>query len=333
MSLSRMVSLTVISTIAIATPALADNKADALFKKGKKLLDQKRYAEACEAFESSDKLDASIGTKLNAAKCFEDWGKLATSLRWYRAAEKAATEAKDERLAKIHEHLVEVDGDTPRLTLRTAKDADTSVVVLLDGAPAKLDETIEVDPGAHVVEYPTEGGAMKKKVVPVERGGASDVKLDLPKRRPGQVVPPRPKPVGEPVVTPPPKVELDDPGKSRRILGYGLGGLGVVGVGVSTYLTLSARGDYRDALASHCGGSSTNCDTQGLSITHDARTKANIATVVFSAGLLAIAGGVVLYVLAPKATAHEEDAGEEAAYYLAPSIGDHGGGLVFGGRY
>src|SRR5262245_29900468 len=85
----------------VATAAPAD-RAEQLFKKGKKLLSEKKYGEACNAFEQSDQLDPGIGTKLNVARCYQEWGKLATAWRWYSDAEKMATEAKDERASKIH---------------------------------------------------------------------------------------------------------------------------------------------------------------------------------------------------------------------------------------
>ncbi len=326
----------------VATPALADDKADAAFKKGKKLLAEKKYADACAAFEKSNELDPGIGAKLNIAKCYEEWGKLATALRWYRDAEKQATDAKDARLAKIHEHREAVDDDTPRLTLRVGKDADAEAAnVLLDGQPAKVGEAIEVDPGAHLVEYTSDGGERKKKVVPVERGSTSDVKLDLPKKKPGgkhdkhvddKHVDDKhvdDKHVGEPDPSPRPR-EPDDPGKTRKITGLVVGGVGIISLGFSGYFTLDAHADYKSALSSHCGGATNNCDAVGLSVTHHARTEANRATVIGIVGALAIAGGVVLYLTAPHASAANPD---EHALYLAPSADPSGGGIVFGGRY
>ncbi len=310
-----------------------EKQAEALFKKGKKLLAEKRYADACAAFEKSNSLDPNIGAKLNVAKCFEEWGKLATALRWYRDAEKTARDTKDPRADKIHEVVEAVDSDTPRLTLRTAKDADTGVGVTLDGAPAKLDEPLEVDPGAHVVEYTASNGDKKKKVIPVERGSSSEVKLDLPRLKPGQkpTLPPKETPAGPTPVEPGP----EDPGRTRRLIGIVTGSAGIVAVGIASYLTLDARGSYKDALAAHCAGSSSMCDPVGLQVTHDARSQANLATVVGLVGVATIAGGVVLYLTAPKADAGGEARAEskDEAWYLAPAISGDGGGLVFGGRY
>ena len=47
-------------------------QADQLFKKGKRLLAQKKYPEACAAFEQSDRLDPGIGAKLNDLPLLSD---------------------------------------------------------------------------------------------------------------------------------------------------------------------------------------------------------------------------------------------------------------------
>ena len=316
----------VILLLLVSSLAVADDKskADTLFKQGKKLMSEKKYSEACEAFEKSQALDPGIGTQLNIAKCFEDWGKLARALKAYRAAEKMASDAHDPRADKIQGLVTELEPQVPRLTIHTPKGASTDKVTI-DGAPAgDLAEPLAVDPGPHTIVYPNADGKMKTKVVPVERGGSSDVTLDLPTAT--TVVDNKPPPP-----PPPPPPAETDPGHGYRLAGYVVGGAGVVAIGVSSYLALSARSQYNDALKAHCGGMTNGCDAVGLTDTHDARSKANLATIVFSAGLAAVGGGVALYLLAPK---HAEKP-DEAALYLVPSVspaGD-GGGVVFGGGF
>ena len=78
-------------------------------------------------------------------------------------------------------------------------------------------------------------------------------------------------------------------------------GLGILAIGVSSYMTLAARSDYKDALSAHCGGMTNTCDMTGLEITHDARSTANKATIVFFVGVAMAGSGAALYFLAPKA--------------------------------
>ena len=48
--------------------------ADDLFRKAKKLMAEKKYAEACPKFEESYRLDPGIGGELNIAKCLRGVG-------------------------------------------------------------------------------------------------------------------------------------------------------------------------------------------------------------------------------------------------------------------
>jgi hypothetical protein len=294
------------------------DRADQLFKKGKKLLAEKKYPEACTAFEDSDKADPGIGAKLNVAKCYEEWGKLATAWRWYSDAEQMARTGKDDRAPRIHAVLTELDGSVPRLTISAPAGARlTDVVVKLDGVdidPRTLGRERRVDPGPHQIDTVV-GGETQTKVVPVERGGSSEITLEVPAPR---------KPVGEPATEP--TEGEQDPGRNRRFIAYGVGGAGVVAIGVAGIVALRARGDYHDALDAHCAGATDTCDDAGLSQTHNARSRANIATAVTIGGLAAVAGGVYLYLTAPRTPR------DEHVVYVAPSVGTSNG-LVIGGAF
>ena len=321
-----MRSIALVVLVALVGTAYADdkNKADKLFKEGKKLLDAKRYADACAAFEQSAQLDPGIGVQLNIGKCYEDWGKLALAWRAFTKAEQMATDAKDSRLERIHERVQTLDAQVPRLTVRVPDGADVEALAIqLDGKPLdadKLGKQQLVDPGPHQVEYVVDG-KRKSKVIPVERGANAEMVVDAP------VVGGKKKPPDKPVRerrerTPPP------PGQLQRYAAYGTAGAGVVLIGVSIGVAVAAKSSYSAALRDHCMGSTSMCDATGLTQTHDARSHANVATGVFIVGLAAIGGGVALYLTAPRAKRAREH-----ALYLAPSLGGGGGGVVFGGRY
>lgn len=283
--------------LAGASVAHADTAADAKFTEGKKLLDKKQYAEACKAFEESFAIDAEIGSELNVALCYEEWGHLATALEAYKKALSLAEAKKDKRVARIKARLEEVDGQVPRLTVQLKGDALDGVEVTLDGKPLakdKLGQEMMVDPGSHVV-VAARGADTKSKTVPLEAGGSSEVTIDAPPKRADVVVKP-----------PPHRGSTSSSGSSRRKLyGIGVGGAGVVAMGVSGLVALHERTKYKDALADHCGGSTTGCDELGLFETHHARHFANISTAAFLGGAALATAGVVLYVTAPKKTGRE----------------------------
>ena len=324
---AAVAAIALAAVASLAAPAHAD-RADQLFKKGKKLLAEKKYAEACTAFEQSDKLDTQIGAKLNVARCYEEWGKVATAWRWYSDAEQMAKAAHDERVAKIHDRIVDLDRDVPRLKLTLPADAAMdNVVIRLDGVeltPGELGESRRVDPGPHRIETIV-AGASRGKTVPVERGGA-EVVLDVPVKPHGKS--PAPGPSVAAAATGSTETDNDnDPGRTRRWLGLGAAGAGVVALGVAGIVTLNARSDYQHALDGHCGGVIDMCDDTGLSRTHSARHRANIATGVTVVGLAAVAGGVILYFTAPSAESREPH-----ALYVAPTVGS-ATGVVFGGAF
>jgi len=319
-----------------ATPVRADSgdradRADQLFKRGKKLLSEKKYAEACAAFEDSDRLDPGIGTKLNVARCYQEWGRLATAWRWYSDAEQMAIAGKDDRARKIRALIDELDPGVPRLKVIAPPGvAARRIVVTLDRielAASELGVLRRVDPGPHQVDAVIDG-AKQTRVVPLERGGSAEVVLDGPA-------------AVAPVRSPAGGVAPADPGRMRRWIGLGTAGAGGLAVVIAGVVTLRERSDYRHALTEHCMDRTDMCDTVGLDRTHTARHRANIATVVSLAGLAAVAGGLYLYVTTPPSehaaavarAAAAPAASARRALFVAPVAGSDGAGLVLGGAF
>jgi hypothetical protein len=321
-----MRALLAIAVIAFASPAFADNKseAEALFKKAKKLHADKKYSEACPMFEKSDSLDSGIGAKLNVAKCYEDWGMLARAHRWYTDAHQMALDAQDKRAEKIKELLDAVDGDVPRLTVKLPEDIDTAKADLkLDGKSIDPGKELRVDPGPHEITWMVEG-KKRSKTIPMERGGERELTLDA-----RAVVT---TPEGKTVIVPAKKIdkgEPESPGRTRRIIGISVGAAGIVGLGIAGVLTLGAKSDYNDALDKFCMGEKNMCNDDGLKATSDARSKANVATVITIVSLAAIGGGVVLYLTAPKGSAKKES----KTVYVTPLVTHDTGGIVIGGGF
>lgn len=330
-----LASIIAVSSVAGVAHADKKDKADQLFKQGKKLMGEKRYADACDAFEESYKLDPGIGAQLNIAKCYEEWGKLGRAFLAYQAAEKLAKDANDTRAAKIHELVEGLDMQVPRLTIKLPKDAPKDLKVTLDAKPVTtLGEQMVVDPGPHTIEWGV-ADQKKQKIVPMDRGAENEVTLDITKgmadaskgEGEGTVVanekPDKPTPA-EP--------ERPKKGRNLRIGGIALGGAGVLAIGVSSVMTLSARGKYNDALDAHCMGMKNMCNAEGLDITKDARSTANVATVVFLVGAAMVGGGVALYLLAPSDDAAQESQ-EEASRYLVPTVSPSAAGFAYGGTF
>jgi len=350
-------AITLVSLLALTSSALADDKAkaDQAFKEGQELMAKQKYAAACEAFERSNKLDPGIGAQANVGKCYHEWGKLGRAYTAYKLALKMAKDAKDRRVDKIEGIIAELEPEVPRLTIKMPKDAPKDLVVTLDNETITTFGTaIVVDPGPHTLVYGV-ADQKKQKIVPMDKGAENEVTLEITK---GMMDASTAKggggdggkdgggdggdggDGGGTAGTKPSKPDKPTPpGRNMRIAGIALGGAGVLAIGISSVMTLSARGKYKDALADHCGGMTNGCDPEGLTATHDARSTANVATVVFFVGLAAVGGGVALYLLAPKGPAatsennDEEQTARIPSRYLVPSVTDSGGGLVYGGSF
>ncbi len=291
--------------------------ADSAFERGKDLLQKKKYAEACAAFEESVSLVPAIGAKLNVARCYEQWGKAATAYRHYASALEMATAAKDERVQQIAERIEELDREVPKLTIALPPEmqAPAGLVVLLDGAElahTELGKVQRVDPGAHAV------------IVRVPDKTEQSFEVTADAKKPSELMLPLEAEAKQPELPLPPPAPKD-PGRSRRMAGLLAGGAGLLGLGVATYLAIDANGDYDDAFAAHCSSASNECTAVGQAAIDDARNQGTAATIIGGVALAAVATGVVLYFTAPK------DAGEAPQTAVRPLLWNGGAGLAISG--
>ena len=89
-----------------------------------------------------------------------------------------------------------------------------------------------------------------------------------------------------------------------------MGGAGIVTGGVGLFVGLKAKSRF-DESASHCTGNA--CDPDGLAIRDDAVGRAKLGSVILGVGVLAIAGGAVLYFTAPSgAPRHRRKSGSDS---------------------
>ncbi len=307
---------------ALASAAAADPKADKaradkLFDDGRKYLATKEYALACTAFEQSQAADPAIGTQLNIALCYEQWGHVAAAYRAYVEADRVATAKKDDRAKGAHKKVDELGPKVPRVTLALPPDVDASASVSLDGAEVprdKLGTEQLVEVGPHQVEGRVVG--KPAQVTPFEVAAGQTLRVVVAVPKPEVVVVP-PPPVRLPPPPPPPRPH------GRLYGGIALTGVGAIAVGVSALVGLGARSAYGDAIASCPLLQCTT--TAAFDATHDARSRANQMTFVAGGGVALAAVGVYLI-----ATSHGKPP-EGTRTALAPLVGPGVVGLAVGG--
>jgi hypothetical protein len=203
------------------------------------------------------------------------------------------------------------------LTAKNGAGADLAdVKVSVDGQPlvSKLDgQAVTMNAGTHTFHFEgTDGTSIDEQVLVKEGEKNQTVAAVLG---------------AAPAPTPPPSQGAESPsnsgGTSRpwRTVGWALGGVGVVGLGIGTAFGIIAIGDKS---AAHCNANNV-CDPGTVS---GIKSAALVSDVGWIAGGVLLASGAALVLFAPRES-HEPAAGVR----LAPVVTARGGELVAGGSW
>ncbi len=290
--------------------------ADEAFQRGREALKVGKYDEACAAFEESQRLDPQLNTQFNIALCDEQLGKLASALAIWK--ELAAKDDNASRRAKASDMIVQLEARVARLRIDTPVPPGLEVTV--NGARATSYKDMPIDLGTSKIEARAPGYLVWVGTVTAKdekQQAVVTITLD-----------PDPATTAQAVVTPvPPPAPREQPPRSLRKT---LGVVGIIGGGAAIAggftFGLLARGTWQDA-KDVCGG--TICDTRadldrGNALADSARTRGTIATVLAIGGGALLAGGIVLWMTAPKS---------ERSVAIAPSASPSSVGLAVLGTF
>jgi hypothetical protein len=148
----------------VATSAFGQNTAiaEGLFHDGKKLLDAKKFAEACPKFEESARLDPSSGVELALGICYEGLGKTASAWAAYQTAVSLARRdnrrdrerAANARASALEPKLAHITLDVPPEVAQLAGLIVKEDSVVIGAAAWK---NAPIDPGTHALEVSATG--------------------------------------------------------------------------------------------------------------------------------------------------------------------------------
>ncbi|MBK6461366.1 MAG: hypothetical protein IPF92_10185 [Myxococcales bacterium] len=244
----------------LAPPARADvagnqqGVAATLFDRGRELMDAGRYAQACDSFEESQRLDPGGGTLMNLALCRSLEGRTSTATQLFTEALAAARRDKrDDRVEECQRSLAELGPRVPTVTLIVEAPAPSALVpspkltVRLNGGrvPALAwGAPVPVDPGDVLVEASAPGFVPFSARLRVREGQRESVRV--PPLVAAAVAPAPPAPGRDTDASAPPLVwatagrplavaRLDVDGALRGAVVYG-----GFGVGVTRFAELSA---------------------------------------------------------------------------------------------
>lgn len=219
--------------------------------------------------------------------------------------------------------LSEIETNVPTVVF-TAKDSGgndiVDVGVSIDGTPliARLDgHAVAMNPGSHVFHFQRADGTTTDKQVLVTEGKKNQEVLAVLGTAP---VPSPSIPAAPQGVAPAPDVTSSTRSPSSLpTIGWVLGSLGIVGLGVGSAFGIVSINDKNGA---HCDANNF-CDPGALSSGRSAALGSDIG---FIAGGVFLAGGITLVLLAPSG-------GGRTALRLTPLIAADGGGATVGGGW
>ncbi|HEX4516751.1 MAG TPA: hypothetical protein VH054_24555, partial [Polyangiaceae bacterium] len=225
---------------------------------------------------------------------------------------------KQQRDKVAQKHIATIEGHLTKLTiLAPSENKPDGIEIARDGEKlggSDLGLAVPMDPGMHTItataphfktwekkiDVSGDGNTVTVTVGPLERDDAS--------------------------ASPPPPPEEGDPGFGFHVGGIVIGAAGLIAIGVGSALGLVAAGKLSDSNANgHCDAQDT-CDAVGLDLRQQAKDAALVSTILFVGGGVAVAAGIILFVVAPKK--------KHAAFArVAPAIGPGFYGLSLGGSF
>jgi hypothetical protein len=327
MRIARRVALS-IAMVTTTSPSLADGTGSAeaaeLFKQGRAALEQKDYVTACMKLAESNRLERAVGTLISLAQCEEAQSKLAAARQhWQEAADLAdAVQDRLQRGAPAREKVAELDKKIARLTVKPAPGAPAKMTVKRDDVvltSASFGSALPLDVGEHVLVVSAEGYEPRTFEVVLSEGESRDIEVE-----PGAALPAPPAAAVTPLGTPPgaetPSTVQGSDGRSMRLAGYVVGGVGIVGLGLGTVFGLQASSKWTSAREACLPGACKE-GSFAQSEKDAAESAGNVSTIAFVIGGAALATGIVLLVLAPSAPSSTSGSPAAARLSVVPGLG------------
>ena len=307
--------------------------AESLFREGKRLSGERKFAEACPKFAESYKLDPGLGTLLNLALCHESEGKPATAwAEFSEASSRAKREGDNDRAQLADEHVRALEPKLAHVSIALAPGAAVpGLIIKFDArelAPAALGLPIAIDPGKHNVEASAPGKQPSTQTfdtpptpttiaitVPALQDSASPV-------LPAAALPASAAAAPVAATTAPPAASSSGAGSNTGAIVSGVAtGAFVVGAVVTGVLYSSKRSDFNDANSS---GDPSRFDK------HDSAQTLGIVNAVLVGGA-AVSAGFFVYFLVSGGK-HESPPASSAKLRLTPVVSPQVAGLMLGGN-
>lgn len=287
--------------------------AERLFREGQKLMEERRYGEACPKFDAAYKKDGALGTLLNLAFCHQEQGAIWYAWLEFREADVKATDLNlPDRRDFARARLSQLQKSLPRVSLDNPLKVPLADVLVEDRKVwnAEAGEPFAVEAGARKFTFRAKGKKPKTVLVSVARTARGTQRVRVPMLEdltaedlpPPVVDTPPPPPRVASVAPAPADVALPPRSSAQRTVGWITIGTGAAALGI---------GGVTGALAvfGPCGGKNCSPDERD-----SASTMAAISTTSFIVGGAAVVGGVLVLLTAPSRIASSPRGTSGASY-------------------
>lgn len=270
--------------------------AEALFRGGRSLMEQKKFAEACPKLAESQRLDPAAGTLMNLGRCYE--GNHQTASAWVtftEAAKAAAARHRDDWRATALARVRALEPKLATMIIVVAEEARAAgLVVKRDASEVREPEwgiAIPVDAGAHEIAASSPGHVAWSKSVSIVDGDRVTVAVpalaDAPAEKTAPLDGRGAAAAGDADAATGARDDAHGPWRTIGIVAIGVGAAGLV-TGSVTGLLASAAGKDADRMCP----SSPCTDRGGLDASSRAHALAAVSTASFIAGGVLAAGGI-----------------------------------------
>lgn len=311
-------SLALVLTAGNAAAQEHEQDAERLFREGQKLLEERRFGEACPKFEAAYAKDHSLGTLINLAFCHKEQGSTWYAWLEFREAEVKATELnRTDRRDFAHQRLAELEKGLPKLVIDNPKKLPLTDVLVEDRKvwEAERGAVFAAEVGERRFTFKARGKKPAATLITVAKGDKVQ-HVAVPDMEDG--VEPAPA-----AATPASEPGKPDAAGAATSAGSSSGGmqrtLGWVALGVGGVAALIGSIEGISTFSSPCHS--------GKACTPEERDSANgtatIADVSFVVALLAAGGGVYLLVTAPPSTPSATSARVQPAQKASVSVTPH----------
>lgn len=361
-------ALLLAAAIAASSPASAQpnasdkSAAETLFDEGRRLVGEGKFADACQKFADSNKLDPGVGTLLNLGQCYKSLGHSASAWSTFREAAalaRASGQSDRETLARSEASalepslirlLIEVPPEVAAFNPQIRRDG-AAVPQSLWGLPAP------VDPGVHVIEVAAAGKkAQRLEVSSSAPGSTTKVTIafltDVPVGAVGVEPSAGPVPAAPPATqgaqpaspAPAPSGAPAQPASERgglRLTGLVVGGIGLAAAGAGVVFLVLGKNENDQALTLCTGGANGNrCANAVDAKNHEnhvraARDNLRLGYVGLGVGAAGIASALVLVALGSGGSKPSTRAGapRPGHWALAPRVAEGELGLDLRARF